>query len=80
MERAVQTTAIRLAVLIFFVMAGVGWLAGCSSSACAVRAVGGAMVMYVVVRICGRIVVKILIDAMVDSHVRKQAEKNKDKD
>lgn len=73
-----RAAAIQLAVLVFFAMALAGWLCGCSPGECGLRALGGAVVMYVVVQIAGRIVVKILLDAMVDSHLRKQADRNKE--
>lgn len=76
MERHIRTAAIRLAVLLFFVMAVAGWLWGCSPAVCATRALGGAVVMYAVVQIAGRIIVKILIDAVVDSQIQKQAKKD----
>lgn len=76
MEKNVQATAVQLAVLIFFAMAIAGWLCGCSPAACAARAFGGAVVMYTVVKIGGRMVVKILIDAIADSQMKKQASKD----
>lgn len=78
MEQTIRTTAVRLAVLLFFIMAIAGWLWGCSPAVCAARAFAGAVVMYTVVQIAGRIVVKILIDAMVDSRMKKQADRDKE--
>lgn len=76
MDKNAQAAAIQLAVLIFFVMALAGWLWGCSPAACGARALGGAVVMYAVVRIAGRIVVKILIDAIADRQVQRQMKKD----
>ena len=76
MEKNVQATAIQLAVLIFFAMAIASWFFGCSPGACAARAFGGAVVMYAVVKIAGRMVVKILIDAIADSQMKKQTSKD----
>ena len=76
MEQKVRATAIQLAVLVFFVMAVTGCLWKCSPAVCAARAFGGAVVMYWVIRIAGRLVIRILIDAMVDSHMQKQTREN----
>ena len=76
MEQKVRMISIQLAVLIFFAMALTGWLWGCSPAVCGTRALGGAIVMYIVVQIAGRIVLKIIIDAIAESQVRKQANKD----
>ena len=78
MERSVRSAAVQMAVLVFFAMAIAGWLWRCSPGACAARAFGGAVAMYIVVMIAGRLVVKIIIHAMVDNQMRKQAERNKE--
>jgi len=74
-QQSVRAAAIQLAVVIFFAMAVAGWLCGSSPGACGLRALGGAVVMYVVTQIAGRIVIKILLDAIVDSQIRKQTDR-----
>ena len=78
MQQKVRAIAIQLAVLVFFAMAIAGCLCKCSPAVCAARALGGAVVMYWVVQLAGRLVIKILIDAMVDSHMRRQKKENKE--
>lgn len=73
MEQKGKILAVYLAVFVFFVMAVAGWLFGCSPALCASRALAGAVVMYAVVQICGRIVIRILLHAMVESQLRKQS-------
>lgn len=72
MEQKIKILAVYLAVFVFFVMAVAGWLFGCSPAMCGSRALAGAVVMYAVVQISGRIVIRILLNAMVESQLRKQ--------
>jgi len=74
-EQKVKILAVYLAVFVFFVMAAAGGLFGCSPAVCGSRALAGAVVMYAVVQISGRIVIRILLNAIVESQLRKQ---NKD--
>lgn len=77
MEQHVRVIAVYLAVLVFFIMAVAGWLFGCSPVLCGGRALAGAVIMYSVIQISGRIVIKILLNAMVESHLRRQADRIK---
>jgi hypothetical protein len=57
--------AITAAALGFFAMALVGWCSGRSPSCCALRAGVGAVALYVMVSLAGRMVVSIIVDAVI---------------
>ncbi len=57
--------AVTLSVMVFFAIAIVGWACGLSPYACSVKAVVGAIMIYVVARLAGRFVVRIVADVMV---------------
>jgi len=69
--------AVTIAVLGFFVLAAVGWCAGLSTDACAVRAAVGMVVLYVMVRVAHRVVVSIVADAIVRNAADREATKNR---
>ena len=52
------------AVMAFFAMAIVGWLSEQSIFTCAMRALVGAAVLFVVVLLAGRIALRIMVDAV----------------
>jgi len=60
----VRRTPVTVAVLGFFVLAGVGWFSGVAPFLCGIRALIGAAVLYVLARIAGRVLVHIMADAM----------------
>lgn len=62
-----RQTAITVAVVGFFVLAAVGWLRGSSVFACATRALVGAVVLFVLVRLVSRILLRIVADAIIRS-------------
>lgn len=59
-----RRTGVMMAVLSFFVLAIVGWASGVTPFVCAVRALIGAVVAYVLTRIAERVVIRIMADAM----------------
>jgi hypothetical protein len=54
-----------VAGIAFFALAGVGAVCGASPLSCALRAVAGAAVLYVLARVAGRVFVGIIVDAIV---------------
>ncbi len=57
--------AIVIAVAGLFVMAFVGAAAGVPTEETAIRSLTGAIVLYVVARICGQLLVRLLADVLV---------------
>lgn len=53
-----------VSVIGFFVLAGIGWLSGLTPEGCALRAAGGAIVLFVVISIASRLMVNIVASAM----------------
>ncbi len=68
----VKSISASLAVLFFFMIAAIGWLAGRTPFTCCKRAVLGAAVVYVISSIVMRIVNRILIDAMLKAQMKQQ--------
>ena len=68
----VKSISMSLAVLCFFVIAVIGWLAGLTPFTCCKRAVLGAVVVYVISSMVVRIVNRILIDAMLKAQMKQQ--------
>jgi len=66
-----------LAVVAFFGMAVIGAASGAPPFTCAVRALAGAAITYVLMRVAGRIVVNILVDAIVGSVPPPSEEKDR---
>ena len=77
MKSTIRPTAIKFAILIFFIMAVVGWLYGLNPSTCASRAIAGAIITYIVVSWAGKIVFNIIIESIVDSKLSKINQKDK---
>ena len=71
MQKSIRSIAVISAVLIFFVMAFVGWFAGLSPAACCQRALTGAVIAYVIVSLAAKAVIAIVINAIVKSKVDK---------
>jgi uncharacterized membrane protein len=61
MNRAASISA----VVAFFGMALIGAVSGATPFTCALRALAGAAIMYVFMRVAGRVVVAILVEALV---------------
>ena len=71
MDKTTRAIAIRLSVMLFFIMALTGWFCGHEPAVCAARAVIGAATLYLVVRIAGNLVVRMLIEAMAKDQARR---------
>ena len=64
------------AVISFFALAFVGWINGVPVFICGMRALGGAVALYLVIGLGGRIAIRIIADAVVRAQVdRAQSEK-----
>jgi hypothetical protein len=50
----------------FFALALVGWACGASPLPCALKALGGAAVVYVLVTVLVRVMVKMIVDTMME--------------
>ena len=72
MEKEIKTIAVVCAVFVLFVLATVSWCYGCGPGVCTSRALVGAIAMYLIVSLAGRLTVRILIGAMVDHRMEKQ--------
>lgn len=71
MDKTTRAIAIRLSVLLFFIMALTGWCCGHEPAVCTARAVIGAATLYLIVRIAGNLVVRMLIETMADEQARR---------
>ncbi len=64
------------AVIGFFALAFVGWFNGVPVFICGMRALGGAMALYLVISLAGTVAIRIIADAAVRAQVdRAQSEK-----
>ena len=70
----VKRFAATIAILGFFVLTGVGLVSNVPVSECALRGLGGGVVLYIVFRIAGRLFMQVIIDTIVDSAPRGQVE------
>ena len=75
MDKTIRNIAMRLSVLLFFIMALAGWLSGQEPIVCTQRALIGAATLYLAVRIAGNLIVRILIEAMAQDQARRRARK-----
>ena len=57
--------SVPVAVAGFFVLAFVGWASGVPPFTCAIRALIGAAVLYVLATIAGRVIVNIVVDSII---------------
>ncbi len=64
--------AFKIAVLGFFALALIGWACELSPLSCALRALGGAAVLFVALKIAGRIAAVIVADGLVKSVSRRE--------
>ena len=56
-----KQTAVTVAVMGFFVLAGVGWLAGLSPFECGLKALIGGAALYILTTMAGRMVVNVMV-------------------
>ncbi|MCD6175911.1 MAG: hypothetical protein DRP56_01460 [Planctomycetota bacterium] len=75
-QKTIKQIAIRAAVLLFFVMAAVGWGCGLSPGTCSSRALLGACAAYILVRTAGQLVIRVLISALVDAQIKRCQDRN----
>lgn len=75
-QKKIKRIAVRAAVLLFFVMAGVGWVCGLSPETCTVRALLGACAVYILVQLAGQLVIRVLIAALVDDQLKRYQDRN----
>ena len=61
--------AAMVAVIGFFALAFVGWFNGVPVFICGMRALGGAVAIYLVVGLAGTVVIRIIADAAVQAQV-----------
>jgi hypothetical protein len=64
------------AVAVFFLMAFVGWASGVPPFVTGMRALAGAAIMFVLVRIAGKMAVNILVDAMIKDAAKGSKARN----
>jgi hypothetical protein len=64
--------AVQIAVLLCFVMGGIGWACGLEPATCASRAALGAAAAYGLIRLAGKLVVKVLVGALVEDQIRRK--------
>jgi len=67
MHKSIRSIAMRFALLMFFVMAVVGWFCGQSPPTCCRRAILGAIATYICISIAANMIVKIVINQMIRS-------------
>ena len=70
--------ALTLAILGFFVLAGVGLASDVPTFDSALRGLGGAMVIYFVVAAAGKLALKIMVDAVIDSLSDRENERTQE--
>jgi len=58
--------AATVAILGFLALAAIGLASGVPTLHCALRALGGAAVLYVVTGMAGRLVIRIMVDALIN--------------
>jgi hypothetical protein len=56
-----------MAVLGFFGLAVAGWVGGASPLSCAMKALGGAAVIYVLTTVLMRVMVQMIVDTMMEN-------------
>ena len=65
--------AIKTAVVSFFVLAAIGWLSGLSNFDCSLRALTGAIAVYVVMIVAGRLLVGVMVQTIVSNSGKDEA-------
>jgi len=75
-QKKIKRIAVWAAVLLFFIMAVIGWGCGLSPGVCSARALLGACVGYILVRTAGQLIIRVLISALVDEQIRRYQGRN----
>ena len=68
----VKSISVSFAVLFFFIISVIGWVAGLSPFTCCKRALIGAAVTYIATSVIVKMVNRVLIDAMVQAKLKQQ--------
>lgn len=63
--------AVRVAVIGFFVLAGVGWVAGLSPLDCGIKAVLGAVALYILTTTAERMVVGVMVRTIISANAER---------
>ncbi len=71
MHKTIRALAVYFAVMIFFIMAIVGWFAGCAPATCCSRALTGAVITYLTISYAAAAVYKILLKEMINHRIQK---------
>lgn len=71
-----QRAALTIAILGFFVLAGVGQLSGVGPLTCAARAAVGAAALYAIVTVAMKLALAIFVNAIMSQHQPPQARKD----
>ena len=77
MQKSIRSIATTFAVLVFFVMAIVGWFSGLAPATCCARSVAGAIITYVIISWAAKGVISIIINEIVVSKLNKANRKDK---
>ena len=64
--------AISISVAGFFVLAAIGLLCGVPVYVCALRAAGGAVALWLMIRVAGKVVLNVFVDAMIKDRKAKE--------
>ena len=74
----IKRVAVQCGVLMFFVMAMVGWASGLSPCTAGARAGGGFIAVYCLVRLAGKLIINVLTAAAVNEKVRQHQKSNQE--
>ncbi len=77
MQKSIRSIATTFAVLVFFVMAVLGWCCGLSPATSCTRSVAGAIITYLVISWAAKGVMSIIINEIIVSKINKANEKDK---
>jgi ABC-type uncharacterized transport system permease subunit len=77
MRTHIRSIATSFAVLIFFVMAVVGWFTGLSPATACSRAVIGAVITYITVSWAAKGVINVIINEIIKSKISEANQKDK---
>jgi hypothetical protein len=67
-----RPTAFKFAAVGFFALAIIGMAHGVSPFTCALRALAGAAVIFVLVLVVGRVMLNVIVDGMLESMSRRK--------
>jgi hypothetical protein len=77
MNRIARPVAVPAAVLVFFIMAGVGVYWDVAPHAVALKAAAGAVVTYIIVSLAVKVFVRVMVDSMVRSKLNEIERQNR---